>query len=77
MVMINRFPLTKYEPTGLKLSPNDLLLKEMRNEAKSAMRIIEAIRKNLGLNWTQIHIELTLRKDGNWDHLGEVLVSEH
>ena len=71
MVIINRFPLTKYEPAGLKLSPNDLLLKETRNEAKSAMRIVEAIRKNLG--WTKIHMELTLRKDGNWDHPGEVL----
>ena len=73
MRMINRFSLTSYKPAGLKLSNSDYLFKEMRNEAKAAMRIVMAIRKNLRLTWEQIDIELTLRKDGNWDSPGEVL----
>jgi hypothetical protein len=71
--MISRFCLTSYEPAGLKLSSNDYLFKETRNEAKAAMRIVEAIRKNLNLTWDQIDIELTSRKDGDWDHPGKVL----
>jgi len=73
MRMISRFSLTKYEPAGLKLSSNDYLFKETRNEAKAAMRIVDAIRQNFNLTWEQIDIELTSRKDGNWDHPGEVL----
>jgi len=71
--MINRFSLTSYEPAGLKLSSSDYLFRETRNEAKAAMRIVEAIRNNLRLTWEQIDVELTSRKDGNWDHPGEVL----
>ena len=73
MRMINMFSLTCYEPAGLKLSSSDYLFRETWNKAKAAMRIVEAIRKNLRLTWEQIDIELTLRKDGNWDHPGEVL----
>jgi hypothetical protein len=73
MRMINRFSLTSYEPAGLKLSSSDYLFRETRNEAKAAMRIVEAIRNNLRLTWEQIDVELTSRKDGNWDHPGEVL----
>ena len=71
--MINRFSLTSYEPAGLKLSNSDYLFKEMRNEVKAAMQIITAIRKNLRLTWEQINMELTWRKDCNWDCPGEVL----
>jgi len=71
--MINRVSLTSYEPAGLKLSSSDYLFRETRNEAKAAMRIVEAIRNNLRLTWEQIDVELTSRKDGNWDHPGEVL----
>jgi len=71
--MINMFSLTCYKPAGLKLSSSDYLFRETWDEAKAAMRIVEAIRKNLRLTWEQIDIELTLRKDGNWDHPGEVL----
>ena len=73
MRMINRFSLTSYEPAGIKLSNSDYLFKETRNEAKAAMQIVTAIRKNLRLTWEQIDMELTLRKDGNWDRPGEVL----
>ena len=73
MRMINRFSLTSYEPAGLKLSNSDYLFKETRNEAKAAMRIVTAIRKNLRLTWEQIDMELTSRKDGNLDSSGEVL----
>lgn len=73
MHMINRFSLTRYEPAGLKLSASDYLFKETRNEAKAANRIVAAIMKNLKLTWEQVNIELTSRKDGNWDHPGEVL----
>ena len=73
MHMINRFSLTSYEPAGIKLSNSDYLFKETRNEAKAAMRIVTAIRKNLRLTWEQIDMELTPRKDGNWDRPGEVL----
>lgn len=73
MRMINRFSLTSYEPAGLKLSNSDYLFKETRNDAKAAMRIVTAIRKNLRLTWEQIDMELTSRTDGNWDRPGEVL----
>jgi hypothetical protein len=73
MRMINRFSLTSYEPAGLRLSTSDYLFKETRNEAKAAMRIVAAIRRNLGITWEQVDMELTSRKDGNWDHPGEVL----
>lgn len=73
MRMISKFSLTSYEPAGLKLSSDDYLFKETRNEAKAAMRIVETIRKNLKLTWEEMDIELTFRKDGNWDHPGEVL----
>lgn len=73
MRMISRFCLTGYEPAGLKLSSSDYLFKETRNEAKAAMKIVEAIRKKLNLTWDQIDIELTSRKDGNWDHPGEAM----
>ena len=73
MRMISRFSLTSYEPAGLKLSTSDYLFRETRNEAKAAMRIVDGIRKNIDLTWEQIDIELTSRKDGNWDHPGEVL----
>jgi hypothetical protein len=35
--------------------------------------IVEAIRKHLNITWERIDIELTSRRDGNWDHPGEVL----
>ena len=73
MRMINRFSLTSYEPAGLKLSSSNYLFRETRNEAKAAMRIVEAIRKKLKLTWEQIDIELTSKEDGNWDHPGKVL----
>jgi hypothetical protein len=73
MRMVSRFSLTRYEPAGLKLSTNDYLFRETRNEAKAAMQIVEAIRKRLNLAWEQIDIELTSRDDGNWDHPGEVI----
>lgn len=73
MHMINRFSLTSYEPAGLRLSTSDYLFKETRNEAKAAMQIVAAIRRNLGITWEQVDMELTSRKDGNWDHPGEVL----
>ena len=73
MRMINRFSLTKYEPAGLRLSTNDYLFKETRNEAKAAMRIVTEIMRNLGFTWEHVDMELTSRKDGNWDYPGEVL----
>ena len=73
MCMINRFSLTSYKPAGLKLSSSDYLFRETWNEAKAAMRIVEAIRNNLRLTWEWIDVELTSRKYGNWDHPGEVL----
>jgi hypothetical protein len=73
MRMITKFSLTSYEPAGIKLSTSNYLFKEMRNEAKAAIRVVEAIRRKLVLTWDQIDVELTLRKDGNWDHPGEVL----
>lgn len=73
MRMISRFSLNSYEPAGLKLSPDDYLFKETRNEAKAAMRIVEVIRKKLNLTWEGIDTELTSRNDGNWDRPGEVL----
>jgi hypothetical protein len=73
MRMISKFSLTSYKPAGIKLSSGDYLFKETWNEAKAAMRIVEAIRRKLELTWDQIVVELTLRKDGNWDHPGEVL----
>ena len=73
MRMINRFSLTRYEPAGLKLSSTDYLFRETRNEAKAAMWIVKAIRRNLKLTWEEIDIELTSRTDGNWDHPGKVL----
>jgi hypothetical protein len=73
MRMISRFSLYKYEPAGLKLGSADYLFKETRNEAKAAMKIVEAIRKKLELTWEQIDVELTSRKDGNWDSPGDVL----
>ena len=73
MRMINRFSLTSYKPAGIKLSNSDYLFKETCNEVKAAMRIVTAIRKNLRLTWEQIDMELTSRKDGNWDCPGEVL----
>ncbi|KIM78145.1 hypothetical protein PILCRDRAFT_11369 [Piloderma croceum F 1598] len=53
MRMISRFSLTSYKPAGLKLSSSDYLFKETWNEAKAAMQIVKAIRKNLNLTWEQ------------------------
>ena len=68
MRMINRFSLTRYEPAGLRLSTSDYLFKETRNEAKAAMRIVTEIMRNLGFTWEHVDMELTSRKDGNWDY---------